>query len=333
MRIAVTGANGYVGSALCQYLLDQGLKVTALIRQHRQSTSPELVNNHLRLEKVDYQAPSSLVRALTGADAVIHLIAKTHAKDALSEIDEYRATNLGISQVVAQAAAQAGVKRLVFLSSIKVNGEHTGPTPFRNSDQPAPTTAYGISKLEAEQALAQCCQNQLELVILRPPLIYSADAKGNISALKNAILRGWPLPLARIDNKRSIIDLNLLCDYLYKSCITAEANGKTLLISNHHPASTPELVQRIGTDIARQPLLLPVPTPLLKVASKLLGKQEQFTKLCGNLEIDPTETEHLLQPNTDSPQPHSTHKPTNLSQLKSSPDQAQTKPQDTSFQP
>lgn len=305
MRIAVTGANGYVGAALCQYLLDQGIDVTALVRQSSLPQPPSqyshlqhshLQSSHLQYVPVDYSEPQTLIDALDGADAVIHLIAKTHAKDVMSELDEYRAINVTISQAVAKAAIAAKVKRLVFLSSIKVNGESTCEAPFRHSDQPAPTTAYGISKLEAEKALSSLCTSHLELVILRPPLVYSSDAKGNISTLKKAIQQGLPLPLGNLHNKRDIVDLNLLCEYLYKSCITQEAAGKTFLISNGAALSTTQLVKRIGRDIDRKPRLLPIPDTLLKRVGKLLRKQEQIDKLCGNLELDDTPARSCLQP-------------------------------------
>lgn len=307
MRIAVTGANGYVGTALCQYLLQRGIEVTALLRAkdgHAQDShalsTPTAAGRSLTHKTVDYRDLNSLTEALAGADAVIHLIAKTHTKDALSELVEYRAVNVDLSCTVATAAQRAGVKRLVFLSSIKVNGESTTEQPFRNTDLPAPTTAYGISKLEAEQALAHTCGSALELVRLRPPLIYSANAKGNIHTLKQAIQKKLPLPLGRIHNKRSLIDLDLLCEYLYKSCIIAEANGKTLLISNHAPISTTELVRRIGRDIHTKPWLLPIPAAGIKLLGRLLGKQEAIEKLCGNLVVDTTEAQQLLQPSISS---------------------------------
>lgn len=187
----------------------------------------------------------------------------------------------------------------MFLSSIKVNGESTISQPFRGSDQPAPTTAYGISKLDAEQALADKCSDGTELVILRPPLIYSTNAKGNIASLKRAIEKRLPLPLGGIrNNKRSLIDLELLCEYLHQSCIAPDADGKTLLISNATPVSTAQLAERIGADIGITPRLLPVPPPALKLIGALTGKQDAVNKLCGNLEIDPAEAQQLLLSNT-----------------------------------
>lgn len=297
MRIAVTGANGYVGTALCQHLLGKGADVIALTRNPHVSlpfSNPQLIER-----SVDYQNSHNLSQALTGADVVIHLIAKTHTQDCLSALEEYRAVNVGISRQVATAARQASVKRLVFLSSIKVNGESTTTQPFRHTDLPAPITAYGISKQEAEQMLSKECGDATELVILRPPLIYSVDAKGNIASLKRAIQKHWPLPLGRIHNKRSLIDLELLCEYLYQSCIIPEASGQTLLVSNSSPTSTAQLVQRIGKEIGIKPWLLPIPPAALRLVGTLTGKQEAIHKLCGNLEVDPSAAQQLLKPNRD----------------------------------
>lgn len=297
MRIAVTGANGYVGAALCQHLVGKGVEVIALTRRPTMAGGPSSSSSDLLQEiQADYSDTRALSNALSGVDAVIHLVAKTHSRDNLAHLEEYRAVNVGISRQIATAAQQAGVKRLVFLSSIKVNGESTSAQPFRSSDQPAPTTAYGISKLEAERALLDLCDSAMELVILRPPLIYSADAKGNIASLKRAIRNRWPLPLGAIHNKRSLIDLELLCQYLYRSCVTPEAADKTLLVGNSSSVSTPQLVRRIGREIGIKPWLLPVPAAVLRLAAGLAGKQEAADKLCSNLELDPTEAQNLLHP-------------------------------------
>lgn len=304
MRIAVTGANGYVGTALCQHLLGKDVEVIALSRSTHETLPPSDQRPDQRLTRlikrsVDYHNSHNLTQALTGADVVIHLIAKTHTQDCLSALEEYRAVNVGISRQVATAARQASVKRLVFLSSIKVNGESTTTQPFRHTDLPAPTTAYGISKQEAEQMLSKECGDATELVILRPPLIYSVEAKGNIASLKRAIQKHWPLPLGRIHNKRSLIDLELLCEYLYQSCIIPEASGQTLLVSNSAPTSTAQLVQRIGKEIGIKPWLLPIPPAALRLVGTLTGKQEAIHKLCGNLEVDPSAAQQLLKPNRD----------------------------------
>ncbi|MBU3071682.1 NAD-dependent epimerase/dehydratase family protein [Aestuariicella sp. G3-2] len=299
MRIAVTGANGYVGTALCKHLLNQGAEVIALIRE---GTATTLGKEHPRLQitPVNYQSPESLENALIDVDVIIHLIAKTHAQDVMSELEDYRAINVDISKALAQAAIKAKAKRLVFLSSIKVNGESTDSRPFQNTDQPAPTTAYGISKMEAEEALKTVCNGKVELVIIRPPLVYSPDAKGNISTLKKAITKGLPLPLGRLCNKRDIVDLPLLCEYLYKSCIIPDAAGKSLLVCNNEPLSTTQLIRRLGKDINQNPRLLPIPASLLKALGAALGKQEQIDKLCGNLQVNGEQARQLLKPHSNT---------------------------------
>jgi len=291
MRIAVSGANGFVGEALCGHLRTQNIETTPLVRR----------NNKAKF--VDYNSKQSMCHALKGCDVLIHLIARTHHRgESLNTLEAYRNTNVKLSIKLAAAAASAGVKRIVFLSSIKANGEKTDTSPFTDLSPPCPSSAYGISKLEAEHALSQQCKaDGLELVIVRIPLVYAPHAKGNIALISKAIRWRIPLPFANVNNKRSLIDLPQLCSTLEKCATQAAAAGKTYLIANQESPSTPALIRRIARDHKKPALLFPAPRWLLLTAGKLLGKTEEVERLVGNLEIVAT------QPFLDTRAPISTN--------------------------
>lgn len=273
MRIAVSGANGFVGHALCEHLRQQNIDAQALLRH---GSTP-----------VDYNNEQSMRNALTGCDTLIHLVARTHLRsESLDTLEAYRATNVALSLKLARAAAAAGVKRIVFLSSIKANGEKTKANPFTPASVPAPSSAYGISKLEAERALTkQCREDGVELVIVRIPLVYAPHAKGNIALIHKALRWRIPLPFANIDNKRSLIDLPQLCSALEQCATRTSAAGQTYLIANKDNLSTSALVKKIARDHKIPALLFPAPTWLLLAAGKLAGKAEEMDRLTGNLEI------------------------------------------------
>jgi len=275
MRIAVSGANGFVGQALCEHLRQQNIETKPLVR-HSSTSTP-----------IDYSCELSMRNALKGCDTLIHLIARTHQRgEDLDALEAYRATNVTLSKKLASAAAAAGVRRIVFLSSIKANGEKTGSSPFTHSSEAAPSSAYGISKLEAEHALAQQCKaDGIELVIVRIPLVYAPHAKGNIALLYRALRWRIPLPFANINNKRSLIDLPRLCSTLEQCATQASAAGQTYLIANQHSPSTPALIKRIARDHNIPAILFPAPRWVLLAAGKLVGKTEEMERLTGNLEI------------------------------------------------
>jgi len=275
MRIAVSGANGFVGEALCRHLRQRGIDVTPLVRQQEKGV------------QVDYNDHESMRRALENCDVLIHLIARTHHRsEPLNALEEYRATNVNLSVELAAAAAAAGVKRMVFLSSIKANGEATDTTPFSQQSSPAPTSAYGISKLEAERALSKSCESSgIELVVARIPLVYAPHAKGNIALIGKALRWRIPLPFANTRNKRSLIDLAELCIALEDCATHKNAAGQTYLIANTNSPSTSALIRRIACDQGSPALLFPAPRWLLHLAAKLLGKTEEMQRLTGNLEV------------------------------------------------
>ncbi len=277
MKVAITGANGFVGTALRQHLELLGHEVTALIR-HQSTTQ---TSNSVM---VDYSNPASLKDALIGHEIVIHLIGKTHSQDSLKAINDYRRVNVELSQTIATACAECEIKTFIYLSSIKAMGENQH---YCADSTPAPTSAYGISKLEAEQALQAIAQNSdMHLVVIRPPLIYCPMAKGNIERLRHAISQKRPLPLKSIKNKRSIVTLPDLCQIVASKLSPLEPHC-VLLPTTPPTISTSELIERIARDSRMKARLLPLPPALLKFALRISGRSQEYEKLCGNLEVSP----------------------------------------------
>jgi nucleoside-diphosphate-sugar epimerase len=227
--------------------------------------------------------------ALEAVDTVVHLAARAHVMRE-SEADPlavFRRVNLAGSSVLARQAAQVGVKRLIFLSSVKVNGERTYGEPFRADDMPSPEDAYGISKWEAEQALQQIAeQTGLELVIVRPVLVYGAGVKGNLERLMAMIRRQLPLPLAGVANRRSLLSIQNLLDFT-RCCIDhPDAAGEIFLLADGEDLSTPELIRKLAHAMGCRTRLFPVPLTLLRLGGKLTGHSSMVARLTQDLQVD-----------------------------------------------
>jgi nucleoside-diphosphate-sugar epimerase len=284
MRVAITGAAGFVGKALVSHLADVvGCEVTAVTRRAWQHASSRV----RPLAVGDLSEARLPVGALAATDAVVHTAAVTRW-DPSSSPQRLFAVNVEAAVSVARQAAHAGVKRFVFLSSIKVNGEETAAgRPFSAHQAPAPEDAYGQSKWQAERALrALADATGLDLVIVRPSLIYGAGVGGNFAQLVRWVRRGLPLPLGAIDNKRTLMALPNLIDLLTATLTRAGAANQVLLAGDGEDLSTPELLKGIGAGLGRPVRLLPVPPLLLSAAARLLGKQEMARKLLGSLQLD-----------------------------------------------
>lgn len=279
--ILVTGATGFVSQALCPLLESSGWTVRKAVR--RALTGCIAVG--------DIGPDTDWRIALDGVTAVVHLAARVHVmRDAASDpLTEYRAVNCAGTANLARQAAKAGVKRLVYLSSIKVNGEFTGVAPFRAGDPPHPLDPYAISKWEAEQALLQIAgETGLEIVVLRPPLVYGPGVKANFLRLLSLIERGLPLPLGAVKNRRSLLYLGNLADAIRVSLTHPSAAGKTYLLSDGAALSTAELVRHLAAALGKTPKLIAVPPVLLKIAAHLTGKSAEAARLLDSLEIDGT---------------------------------------------
>ena len=292
-RVLVTGANGFVGRAVCAQAMLRGLAVVGVTRQP--ACLPDGIENCV-LASMDEQADWR--PALAGADAVIHLAARVHvmADTAANPLDEFRRINVQGTLNLARQAASAGVRRFVFISSVKVNGEATQPGhPFTADDAPAPLDPYGISKMEAEQGLRKiAAETGMEVVIIRPPLVYGPGVKANFSAMMRWLQRGVPLPLGAIDNQRSLVALDNLVDLIITCISHPAAANQTFLVSDGEDVSTTGLLRGMGLAMNRPARLLPVPTGCLKLAAALVGKPDMAQRLCGSLQVDIEKTRQLL---------------------------------------
>ena len=293
MQVLVTGANGFVGRALCAEAVSRGMAVRGITRAS--GDLPISVEN-FAVGGIDGNTDWQDV--LTGCDVVVHLAARVHvmADTAANPLDEFRRLNVQGTLNLARQAAAAGVKRFVFVSSIKVNGEATQlGSPFTADDAPAPLDAYGVSKMEAEQGLREIArQTGMEVVIIRPPLVYGPGVKANFAAMMRWLKRGVPLPLGAIYNQRSLVALDNLVD-LIVTCLThPAAANQTFLVSDGEDVSTTELLRRMGQALGCPARLVPVPASWLKLAAAGVGKSDVAQRLCGSLQVDIEKTRRLL---------------------------------------
>ena len=295
--IAVTGAAGLVGAALCGELYSRGFAVRSVVRSLH-SAEPASGVEQIAVSNLD--AATDWSSALGGVDCVIHCAARAHVMheteaDALAA---YRSVNVDGSRRLAEQAAAAGVRRLVYLSSIKVNGESTDglPRPFEaRNDEVNPEDSYGVSKWEAEQALwAVAASTCLEVVVVRPPLVYGPSVKGNLARLLKLVRLGVPLPFGAVQNQRSLIGLDNLVDLLIRCVDHPTAAGQTLLVSDGEDISTPDLLRYMANALGRSARLLPVSVALLRLVGRALGKQAEIDRLVGSLKIDSRHTRELL---------------------------------------
>jgi len=236
--------------------------------------------------------------AVRGAEVVIHTAARVHVmKDGAQDpLSEFRRMNVEGSLNLALQAAEAGVRRFVFVSSIKVNGERALVNqPFTAENIPAPIDPYGVSKHETEQGLHRLAtETGMEVVVIRPPLVYGPGVKANFRALMRAVAGGIPLPLGAIDNRRSMVALDNLVDLIITCIKHPAAANETFLVSDGEDLSTPDFVRRLARAMGRPARVIPVPESLLMAGAKLLGKQEAVRRLCGSLQVDISKTRELL---------------------------------------
>jgi nucleoside-diphosphate-sugar epimerase len=236
-------------------------------------------------------------RALQDIDVVIHLAARTHImQDAASDpLAEYRRVNVAATETLAQAAIKAGVRRFIFVSSIKVNGEKTVEKPFTERDEPQPEDAYGITKWEAEQALQKITTGSaLQKVVLRAPLLYGAGVKGNLLRLMRAVDRGVPLPLASIHNRRSLLYSGNLLDAIILCLDHADAANQTYVLADDTGVSTPDIIRGIAQALGKPARLLPFPPGVLRFAGIAAGKADATSRLLESLQVDSSKIRHEL---------------------------------------
>jgi len=289
-HVVVSGANGFVGRALCRALLDAGHSVTGLVRRGGGCVGgvTEWVDASTDYSGIAHNWPVALT-----ADCVIHLAARVHVMhDTAADPDAaFRATNVDGTLRLAAAARQHGVPRFVFVSSIKALGEGDDGQSLREDDSPRPEDAYGRSKRTAEEALVRLGgETGLETVIVRPPLVYGPQVRANFLRLMDAIWRGVPLPLGGANARRSVVYVGNLADALVHCAADPRAAGQCFHVADSHAPTVAELVRALAYHLGKPARLLPVPAVWLRAAARLTGKSAQIDRLIGSLQVD---TSHI----------------------------------------
>lgn len=293
-KILITGTTGFVGRAVCKVLRDQGHMLTGTTRQPDQGAGPAQVPLY-HIAEIGPDTDWSQI--VSGADIVIHLAARVHVmRDRVSDpLAAFRRVNYDGTKNLAEQAAAAGVKRFVFISTAKVAGEISPPEGFNEKDPAQPEDPYGVSKWEAEQALAEISQRTgMELVILRPPLVYGPGVKGNFLKLINAVQREKLLPLGAIQNQRDLLYVENLADVIAVAAHHPNAAHQTFFVSDQAAVSTPALVQKIAAALNKKPRLINLPLGGLRFIGALAGKSSAIQRLCGSLTLDTAKIQRSL---------------------------------------
>ena len=284
MKVLVTGASGFVGSILCGELLSRGHDVSAAVR--RSGSAPSGTKEIL---VGDIDASTDWSHALEGQDAVIHLAARVHVmiESATDPLAEFRRINTAGTRRLAAESKSSGIEKFIFLSSIKANGEATDSKPFTVNDAPHPEDPYGVSKLEAEQAIESIAEGAgTQFSIIRTPLVYGPGVGGNFLRLLKIVDKRLPIPLAAVKNRRSMVSVWNLCDLIAHLLKSDQPGSQLVLVSDKERLSTPELVRAIGRGLDKPARLLWIPVFLLKLAGKAAGKKSEIDRLVGSLEIE-----------------------------------------------
>jgi nucleoside-diphosphate-sugar epimerase len=295
MNILVTGANGFIGRALCKRLLAEGWRVRGAVRSKVGRVALPAGIEAVSIGAID--ADTEWGESLGDIDTVVHLAARVHVMDdaASDPLAAYRQVNVEGTKCLAIAAANAGVKRFVYISSVKVNGEKTEvrgqegelKEAFSEKDVPAPQDPYAVSKWEAEQVLNDIAgERGLEVVTLRPPLVYGPGVRANFLRLVKLVKLGVPLPFGCVKNRRSLIYVGNLVDAIVTCMTNPNAAGKTYLVSDGEDVSTPDLIRRIAAASNRRVLMLPVPVWVMRAAGRMIGRSEELERLFGSLTVD-----------------------------------------------
>lgn len=301
MRVLVTGASGFVGSSLVRQLQSRG-RFTVVASTRRRSTQVAAAGETVFVGEIDAETDWS--GALKGVEVVVHLAARVHAVRDVSPspLDEFRRVNVGGTLGLARQAAAAGVRRFVLLSSVKVHGEgalgsaSSGGSIYRETDTPSPADAYAISKYEAESGAREIAtETGMEVVIIRPPLVYGPGVRANFRTLMRAVKLGIPLPFASIANRRSLVGVDNLVSFIIVCMEHPAAANQAFLVSDGEDLSTRELIRRLAAAIGTRARLFPAPPGALVAAATLLGRRGLALRLAGSLQVDIFKARTLLE--------------------------------------
>ena len=295
MKILITGANGFIGKSLCKALSKLYSNITGTVRFIQ---SPSCVDDINYISVGDISLNPNWKDALVDCDYVIHCAARAHitSESNKKSLETYRLINVKSTKILAEKCVSAGVKRLIFLSSIGVLGVDTNNRkPFIYSDDPNPIDNYSISKFEAVQELFKISKNSgLEIVVIRSPLVYGASPPGNLARLIKFINFGMPLPFRKLTNKRSMIGIDNLVDLIVKCILHPDAANKTFLVSDDNDLSTPDLIRLISTSMRCKSRLFYAPIFLIKFLGYIFRKKKEIYKLIGSLQVDINHTKKVL---------------------------------------
>ena len=310
INVLVTGANGFIGRVLCDKLITDGYQVRGAVRGAAQMTA--LPSGVEGVVVGDIGPETDWSEALDSIEGIVHLAARVHVmrESATDPLAAFRQVNVVGTERLARQAAKAGVKRLVYISSVKVNGERTDPQItqitrirkkgaesrgqegelkefFSEKDVPEPQDPYAVSKWEAEQVLNDIAEKRgLEFVTLRPPLVYGPGVRANFLCLVKLVKLGVPLPFGCVKNRRSLIYIGNLVDAIVNCMTNPDVAGKTYLVSDGEDVSTPDLIRRIAAASNRRALMLPVPVWMMRMAGRIIGRSDELERLFGSLTVD-----------------------------------------------
>lgn len=293
MRLLITGASGFVGKALCVEAAARGFSVRSAFR-----TFSDFPKSNECVVVGDIDDSTNWSDALRGCDVVVHLAARAHVMNetSLDSLTEFRQVNVEGTLNLARQAVDLGLRRFIYISSIGVNGAETFGAPFGLMDKPVPHSHYAVSKYEAELGLQKIAvETGIEIVTIRPPIVYGPNAPGNFGSLMRLLHRGLPLPMGAVtQNRRSLVALDNLVDLILTCVLHPKAANQTFLVSDGEDISTTELLKRMGRAMNRKVRLLPVPVSLLSFSASFFGKRNMAQSLLGSLQVDITKTREVL---------------------------------------
>ena len=290
-RVLVTGAAGFVGASLCRALASEGYSSVGLVRSLGERVPG------VEYLQIDLLLDQPFSQGFPQVDCIVHLAGRAHmlSDQAEDPLAAFRAVNRDATLRLAAKALQAGVKRFVFVSSIGVNGNQTDCGAFDEQAVAQPHADYALSKFEAEEGLRALVDGtDMELVIVRPPLIYGVGAPGNFARLLKLVATGMPLPLGAVHNLRSLISLDNMVSFLIRCIEHPDAAGQLFLVADGQDVSTTQMVRQLASGMGRSPMFLPVPAVVLKIFLTILGKSSLYNQLCGSLQIDITKARCIL---------------------------------------